>query len=45
MCILKDVVRTLLEYGADVAVVNVEGHQAKDVTRSAHVQQMLEGKL
>ena len=38
----QEVVTLLLEFGADVSIVNAEGHRACDVTRRGHVTKMLE---
>lgn len=34
----------LLEHGADVSVINAEGHTAKSLTRNPEIIRLIEGK-
>ena len=42
--LLQDVVTILLQYGADIGVINAEGHTAKDVTKNGDIIKLIEGR-
>ena len=42
---IQDVVTVLLQHGADVTIINAEGHTAKSLTRNEEIIRLVEGTV